>query len=466
VCCRKRIEGIVEFDFVHEVGLSEGCLKSFRSAGVAMEKGAIFYDTENFVSLPEAIPLERIVRVEPKSVYAKSSPNQLLKEALANPIKSRRLNDENITNAAAIFSDNTRLPSPYLTNLIQTLTKKTEDVKLIVASGTHVLPSHDYLKKTVGEDVLRSCRVVFSSTRDSSCRFDSIGETSRGTLVEVNKEILDRDFVVSSLCVRPHYFAGFEGGSKAILPGCSSLRTTSKNHSYVIGNPYARELVLNGNPIREDINEVPMMLEKHGTKYRVADFVADTNDNPFKIAYGDPLETHRGLANASRDIYAVKASETTLGITVADGSLGRNLYQATKAFILTTNVMKPSRSPKSTVVLVASLKDGIGSDTWANEVVHYSSMSSEDVIRDLEQRAKRGEFNETLQKINRFAIDRDLIDLRVVSPKAPKEVERLLNEARIFFARRLDEAFEDFHEFNENVVLVPKGSSTVPIRTT
>jgi len=456
---------MVEFDFVHEVGLSEDRLKSLRSGGVAMEKDAIFYDAENFVSLPEAIPLERIVRVEPKSVYAKSSPHQLLKEALANPIKSRRFNDESITNAAVIFSDNTRLPSPYLTNLIQTLTEKTEDVKLIVASGTHVLPSHDYLKKTAGE-VLRSCRVVFSSTRDNSCRFESVGETSRGTLVEINKEILDRVFVVSSLCVRPHYFAGFEGGSKAILPGCSSLKTTSRNHSYVIGNSYARELVLNGNPIREDINEVPMMLEKHGTKYRVADFVADNNDNPFKIAYGDPLETHRVLANASQDIYAVKAPETTLSITVADGSLGRNLYQATKAFILTTNVMKPSRSPKSTVVLVASLKDGIGSDTWANEVVHYSSMSSKDVIRDLEQRAKRGEFNETLQKINRFAIDRDLIDLRVVSPKAPKEVERLLNEVRIFFARKLDEALEDFHEFNENIILVPKGSSTVPIRTT
>jgi nickel-dependent lactate racemase len=282
-------------------------------------------------------------------------------------------------------------------------------------------------------------------------------------VVEINEEILDRDLVLSSLCVRPHYFAGFEGGAKAILPGCSSLKTISRNHSYVIGNSYARELKIDGNPVREDMNEVPGMLEKRGIRFRVVDFVPDSKNHPFKINYGDPVLAHKRLAEVSRDIYTVKGPATTLSITVADGSLGRTLYQATKAFSLTSNIMKPSRNPKSTVILLASLREGIGSSTWANEIVHYASMPSNEIIRDLELRAKKGEFNETLQKVNRFAIDCETIDLRVVSPEAPREAERLLSEVQIFFARELDEALEDL-KFNGNIVLVPKGSSTVPIR--
>ena len=430
-----------------------------------METTRLFYDSSNFVDLPSTIPSERIVRIEPRPVHASSSTNQLLQGALANPIKSHHLEDDHITNAAIIFSDETRLPSPYLNTLVRILTDLARDVKLIVACGTHMLPSEHYLTKAISDELLQSCRVVFSSTKDESCKFRSIGETSRGTPVEINEEILDRDFVLSSLCVRPHYFAGFEGGAKAILPGCSSLRTISSNHSYVIGNPNARELIVNGNPVREDINEIPKMIEKCGVRYRVADFVPDSKDHPFKIGYGDPLETHGIMANLASDLYAIKAPATTLSITVADGSLGRTLYQAMKAFSLTSNVMKPSHDSRSTVVLVASLRDGVGSATWANELVHYASIPNKMIIQDLKARAKRGEFNETLQKVNRLAIDRDNMDLRVVSPEAPKEVERLLNAAKIFFARRLDEALEDFEKSGENIVVVPKGSSTVPIRT-
>ncbi len=202
-----------------------------------MEASRLFYDSYSFVDLPSTIPHERIVRIEPRPVCARSSMNQLLQGALANPIKSHHLEDHHIASAAVIFSDETRLPSPYLTSLVRILVKMADDVKLVVACGTHILPSEHYLTKMIGDELLRNCRVVFSSTNDESCKFEYMGQTSRGTPVEVNKEILDVDFVLSSLCVRPHYFAGFEGGAKAILPGCSSLRTISSNHSYVIGNP-------------------------------------------------------------------------------------------------------------------------------------------------------------------------------------------------------------------------------------
>jgi nickel-dependent lactate racemase len=429
-----------------------------------MEQRRLYYDATNFLDLPVTIPLERIVRVEPKQVFADSAPDQLLKEAFANPIEASDLTRESMKHAAVIFSDETRLPSPYLGDLLRALTEKAEDVSLIVACGTHELPSEDYAKRIVGEKNL-SCSVIFSSTKNNRSRFSAIGQTTRGTILEVNEEILNRDFVLSSLCVRPHYFAGFEGGAKAILPGCSSLRTTSRNHSYVIGNSSARELVIKNNPVREDINEVPRLLERHGIKYRIADFVADTGNAPFKIGYGDPVKTHSFLSSVAKEIHTVKAPATSLAITVADGSLGKTLYQATKAFSLTTNVLKRKRDCKSSVVLIASLRDGVGSTTWTDELVRYASKPSAEIIQDLRSRAKKGEFNETLQKINRFAIDCETTSLRVVSPEAPKKVERLLNETKILFARELYEATEDFKKSNDKIVLVPKGSSTVPIQT-
>ena len=203
---------------------------------------SIPYDEGKFVH-SKILASKRVRWLRPKPLQAPKPPGILLKQALSNPLGSRKLVEEKIDKAAVICSDNKRLPSPYLPPLLKHVEAKTDDIKLVIACGTHEAPPDDFVRKVVGREFWSNSRhkITVSSTQNPSSRFEPIGKTERGTVVELNEELLDRDFIISSLCVRPHYFAGWEGGVKALLPGCSSLRTVAKNHSYVVGNPRARD---------------------------------------------------------------------------------------------------------------------------------------------------------------------------------------------------------------------------------
>lgn len=411
----------------------------------------------------ELLDLKHVRWVSPKDAPARRSVEELLEEALGSPLGSPKLEEEEFKSLALVFSDNMRLPSPYVPQLLGRLEQKAEDIKLVVAGGTHQVPPEDHVKRVLREryeDYRGS--VVYSSTQNPSSVYEYVGETSRGTRVELNQELLDRDLVLSTLCVRPHYFAGWEGGAKALLPGCSSFSTISRNHSYVVGNPNARELVLEGNPVREDINEVPGILEQKGVRYRVADFVPNQANQPVRIAYGDPLQTHQELTEFGRGIYEVKVKPAPVVIAVAEGPHGQNFYQGLKAITHASNVVKPGEGSK--LILVGDFSGGIGNKTFEREFETYMGLKAEEVLEDLKRRAEEGRFNETLQKINRLVMMLSQAELMVVSPGAPEELRAMLEGKGMFFGRGLDEALSTIkRELLEDVVVVPKGASTVPM---
>jgi len=150
--------------------------------------------------------------------------------------------------------------------------------------------------------------------KNPASKYEWIGVTSRGTPVELNKELFDRDLLISTLNVQPHYFAGYEGGAKALLPGCSGLKTITTNHGYVIGDPNCRELAIKGNPTREDMNEVPNVLREFmKIEHRILDFVLNQDGTLVKAAYGDPNLAHQQLAeNYSRRAHAVASRPSAL----------------------------------------------------------------------------------------------------------------------------------------------------------
>jgi nickel-dependent lactate racemase len=392
----------------------------------------------------------------------------LLRNALAKPIGDVSIN--RVGKVAVVFGDYTRHPSPFLEGLISRLEAQTSDIKLICASGTHPPPEQKYYKSVLGERVYEKYKdcIFSSSTKSSGSHYVSIGETSRGTDVEVNKELLDRDTIISTLNVQPHFFAGYSGGAKAILPGCSSLKTIVLNHSLAIGNLTAKELILEGNPLREDMEEAAELLVKRGHRYRILDFVVNPDDRPVAAAYGAPLTTHRYLVKeyASR-LYVVKAEPAKLVISVADWPTGRNLMQAFKAAWYASNLIDERGDIKPVVVLIAALIDGVGNPSFRDEITRYAGWPPEKVFEDLKRRAKEGTLTETSQGPNRLAMDRKRFTLEVVSPTAPKEVASTLNEIGYRYYRTVAEALDDlpFKADEISAALLPHGSLTVPLPT-
>src|SRR5881628_650681 len=391
------------------------------------------------------------------------------REALATPIGAKPFEREKCWSPAIIFSDFTRKPSPFISQLINMIEPKTDDIKIICAGGTHVPSDPDFIKKVVGEDIYKRYQknIKVSSVKNLTSKYEWIGMTSRSTPVELNKELFERDLLVSTLNVQPHYFAGYEGGAKALLPGCSGLKTITTNHGMVIGNPSCRELAIKGNPLREDMNEVPAVLKEFmKIEHRILDFVLNQDGSMVKASYGDPNTAHQQLAeNFSRRAHAATATPSPLVLTVADGPTGRNLYQALKAAAFASNLAIPNHQPKSTVILVASLEDGIGGDAFKQEMETYGHMEPEKVIEDLKKRAKLGKVTEASQKPNRFSLDDKKTDFIVVSPKAPVAVEEFLDKTRIKFFRSIDDALRTLDQklYEKDVAVIPYGSSTVPL---
>jgi len=400
----------------------------------------------------------------PKKIKPKRS--DYLKRALKNPVNSKKLEEENFEKPALLIADNTRLPSPYAPSLVRILEKKTDKIKIIVTCGTHPSPTLEHPKKVLGKDLFDVYRksIIISSTKNPKSKYEYIGKTRRGTEVELNRELLKCDFVLSTLCVRPHYFAGWEGGAKALLPGCSSAKTIGENHSYVIGDPESRELFIQGNKVREDINDVPNLLEeKTGIRHRILDFVPNKDDEPVEVKYGEPVKTHTQLAEFAKKIYQVKTKPSSLIISIAEESLSGVFYQALKAAVHASNVIKYKNHLKPTLILIGKMQGGIGTDVFKKEFKTYMNMEPKKVVQDLRRRVKEGTFNETLQKINRLMMFVPKINFIVVSDKAPKEVECLIREKKIPFFRKLDDALSTInHNLLRDVLIIPEGASTVP----
>lgn len=411
---------------------------------------------------------EKIRWIQPSPLPSKPV-DVAFKEALSTPIGVKPFEREKCWSPGIIISDYTRKYSPFISWLISMIEPKTDDIKIIFAGGTHVPSDADFMKKVLGEDLYKRYEkgIKVSATKNPASKYEYIGVTSRGTPVELNKELFDRDLLVSTLNVQPHYFAGYEGGSKALLPGCSGLKTITTNHSYALGNPNCRELVIKGNPIREDMNEVPGVLKEFmKIEHRILDFVLNQDSSMVKAGYGDPGLAHEELAEKySRRAHATSAPLSPLVLTVADGPMGRNLYQALKAATFASNLAAPNHEPKSTVVLLASLEDGIGGDAFRLEMETYGRMEPAKVIEDLKKRAKIGKATEASQKPNRLAIDDAKTDFFVVSPKAPSSVDELLSKTKVRFFRAIDDALRslDSRLYEREVAVLPHGSSTVPI---
>ncbi|MCK5567576.1 MAG: nickel-dependent lactate racemase, partial [Actinomycetia bacterium] len=185
----------------------------------------------------------------------------VISEALSDPIMSKPLSElaKKKTSACILASDITR-PCPsykFLPSLIEELVSGGMDlssVKVILGLGIHRGHTDEEKKRLVGKDIFRTVKVIDS---DAS-RAKLIGKTSRGTPVEVFEEALGNDILIATGNIEYHYFAGYSGGAKAVMPGVCTRNSIQANHSMMLDDSAASAKVT-GNPVREDIDEAGKM---------------------------------------------------------------------------------------------------------------------------------------------------------------------------------------------------------------
>jgi nickel-dependent lactate racemase len=258
--------------------------------------------------------------------------------------------------ALLIVTDYTR--ATPLSRILPPLIRKLKgegfrEFTVLVANGLHAPASQKQLEELLGGEVFEEAEVV---NHDAS-KLDELtylGETSWGTPLWVNRRLFEADLRIGCGTVEPHFFAGYSGGGKIILPGVSGVETIYRNHSYgMINHPGSRLGVLDKNIIYKDICEAASMSELDAVVNVVLSFEGEVS----KCFSGEPIKTHRSAVEFLERFVKVRVERKADIVVVSGGGYpaDRNLYQAVKGMA----VGEPLVKDNGVIVLLAECRDGV-----------------------------------------------------------------------------------------------------------
>ncbi len=235
-----------------------------------------------------------------------------------------------------------------------------EQLTFLVACGSHRGPTPAELARVFGPEVWSDCRdsVQIHNAFSSPCR--RLGTTRRGTPVELSELAVRADAVISCGAVVLHYFAGFSGGPKSVLPGIASARTIAANHRLSLDPGragFARGVApgrIDGNPVAEDIAEGAAFLPVRATIQTVVG-----PDGRLAAVFAGCPETAVAPARATAARLFLRPLSTPADVVVASAGAAPNWVQAHKALVNACRAV----APEGTVVLDAPCPEGLGSDS-------------------------------------------------------------------------------------------------------
>ncbi|MEM2087042.1 MAG: nickel-dependent lactate racemase [Thermoproteota archaeon] len=309
-----------------------------------------------------------------------ANPDFSVENALSKPIGSKSLDElaEKAGRILIITSDNTR-PVPSKTTLPRLVARMKKaspqsSIRLLVATGLHEWsPSRSELKEKFGQALDYLEEVVIHSAKNIDS-LANLGSLSTGNELYVNTLLREAELVVAEGYIEGHFFAGFTGGPKSILPGVSGVETIMGNHSpRNIDHPNARCGVAEGNPIYGEMLEAARL-----AKLRfILNVVLDGRKQIISTFAGDPVEAHRCGRVFTLKCCGVKPVPGDIVITSNGGyPLDRNLYQLVKGISNGALIAKEG----GVIVACGECVDGVGHQGFY-EMLASSSSPSEFLTR-------------------------------------------------------------------------------------
>ncbi len=252
-----------------------------------------------------------------------------------------------------VVNDHTR--STPTAEVLRHLNLRGKEVTTIIASGSHRPPNAGELRGIIGGEIPPyGGKVVIHNCRDMSS-LKSLGRTSRGTNVYLNTLLFDADAIIAVTSVEPHYFAGFTGGRKFLLPALAAFDSIETNHC-LAAEDNARLLALDGNPVHEDFMETLEMFGRSDDIFSIQ-LVLNRESEISYACSGDIVESFKQAVEYSKDIYVPRIQrKADIVISVNEPPLDIDLYQSQKALQDVEYAVKPG----GIIILVSSCREGIG----------------------------------------------------------------------------------------------------------
>lgn len=373
-----------------------------------------------------------------------------VRRALAEPIASPRLREivrpgEKI---AIITSDITRpMPTckvmPALLDELYAAGVKAEDITLVFALGSHRKHSDEERKRLAGERAWKEIACVDSDPSDCV----SLGVTAAGTPVDITRIVAQADRRICLGNIEYHYFAGYSGGAKAIMPGVSTRDAIQSNHSMMIRSE-ACAGALETNPLRMDIEEAGRIC---GIDF-ILNVVLSERKEIIRAVAGHPVKAHRAGCAFLDTLYLKELPHGADIVLVSQGGTPKdlNLYQTQKALDNARHAVNLG----GVIVLIGSCKEGLG------ERVFEEWMTTSPSPRAMIERIGR-DFQLGGHKAAAIAMTLEKADVYLVSDLEPDFVRSIFLTPQPSVQAALDAAFAKLGP-EATVLAMPYGGSTLP----
>jgi len=257
---------------------------------------------------------------------------------------------------AIAISDITRptpnhLLVPWLLDALAIVPRK--HIVIIIGNGSHRAMTHTELVRMLGADIVANVPIINHDATDAAMLVQ-VGQTATGVPVWVNRHYLAADVHIAVGFIEPHFFAGFSGGPKAIIPGLAGLPTIQALHSAkLIDHPQATWMELDANPIHQGILAAVALC--------APEFLINVTLDPAQqitgVFAGSYRSAHRaGCASLTAHAVTATAHSYDVVITTNGGyPLDQNLYQSVKGMTAAARLVRPG----GTILLVAECRDGL-----------------------------------------------------------------------------------------------------------
>ena len=391
--------------------------------------------------------------IEPEYPPALPDPDAALREALRAPIHSPPLRDivRDGATVTIVVCDGTR-PAPtrqMLEAVLRHLSHLPSDrFTILVATGLHRPTREDELAAMLGPEILRTYRVVNHDPRDPA-GLREIGRTRSGRPLVVSRTYLDADTRITLGLIEPHFFAGFSGGAKLILPGVAGEASILRNHdAEMIGDPNARWGVREGNPIFQEQREAARLA---GCEFVLNVLINQTRQITHVFAGALEPAHDAGCRAALRVAMRPVAAPFDVVVTTNGGyPLDQNLYQAVKGMDAAAQIVRRDGD----IVMAAECREGVGHGAFVDILREHADPAA--MLRAIEAPGP-GRQDQWQNQVFARVLKQARVHLHASGLSA--------DEIRAAFCEPCPQVAERVHELADGgarVCVLPRGPETIP----
>ncbi|MBE6370153.1 MAG: nickel-dependent lactate racemase [Lentisphaerae bacterium] len=377
--------------------------------------------------------------------------------ALDNPIDSPPLEElaRCKRTALIIASDHTRpVPSRILIPaLLERLRKYNPDIKItiLIATGCHRSTTAGELRDKFGSDIVEKEHIVIHDC-DSKTDLQTIGILPSGGTLTVNKLIMETDLLLAEGFIEPHFFAGFSGGRKSVLPGVAGRQSVLANHcSEFIQSPFARTGVLANNPIHQDM----LFAAEQAQLAFILNVVINSSKQIVRAFAGNMQSAHLAGCDFLKSCCQIKVPLSDIVITGNGGyPLDQNIYQCVKGMTAGEAACRKN----GVIILAASCSDGHGGEEF------FHVLSKDESASDLLERVRAIPRDCTTPDQWQYQIlARILANFTVIMVSEP-EIRPLIGAMKMQSAANLEEALAKARQLvgaDGKIAVIPDGVSVI-----